>query len=51
MSSKEHTALSYRALSWLQSRATGKGIVGTTEVNIEDGYVADAVAIASFQDL
>ena len=46
----EHQELSARALRWLAARATVKGIVGATEIALRRDYVADAVAIASFQE-
>jgi hypothetical protein len=44
-----HSTLSSRSLSWLSSRSTGRGIRGAVEVQVDEGYVADAVALCSFQ--
>ena len=45
----EHVELSSRCLRWFAARATGRGIVGATEIRIADGYVCDAVGIGGFQ--
>jgi hypothetical protein len=37
------------ALTWLNYKITSKGMRGTTEVSLCDGYVADAVALCGFQ--
>lgn len=47
--SKEHAELATRSLRWLASRSTGRGIVGATEIEVMQGYIADAVALAGFQ--
>jgi len=44
--SKLHIELAQRALTWLEVRATGRGIRGCEEVALAEGYVADAVAIS-----
>lgn len=41
-----HTELARRSLTWLEVRATGRGIRGCEEVILEEGYVADAAAIS-----
>lgn len=46
----EHIELSNRCLAWVKSRASGKGIVGSTEVYLAKEYVADAVAEFNFQN-
>jgi len=38
------------ALTWLANKATARGIRGTTELALDRGYVADAVALCSLQD-
>lgn len=45
----EHDELKVMALTWLRNKVTGKGLRGTTEVQLADGYVADAVALCSLQ--
>lgn len=47
--SKKHNALAIEALTWLSNKVTGKGMRGTTEVSLNAGYVADAVALCSLQ--
>lgn len=47
--SRLHTELAQRALIWLEGRSTGRGIRGCDEVILNDGYVADAVAICGLQ--
>ncbi len=49
MPSDEHNDLLYRAITWLSNRVTGKGIRAATEVCLEESYVADVVALCSFQ--
>jgi len=44
-----HFQLTRRVDGWLASRRTGCGSYTATEVYLAEGYVADAVAIASFQ--
>jgi hypothetical protein len=46
----EHDELKVMALTWLRNKVTGKGLRGTTEVQLADGYVADAVALCSLQN-
>lgn len=46
---KKHNELALKALTWLKYRITNKGMRGTTEVSLDRGYVADAVAICSLQ--
>jgi hypothetical protein len=41
-----HIELARKALIWLESRATQRGIRGCEEVIIGEGYIADAVAIS-----
>jgi len=45
----KHDELKLMALTWLNNKVTGKGLRGTTEVTLADGYVADAVALCSLQ--
>ncbi|MCJ7483901.1 MAG: hypothetical protein MUO31_13160 [Thermodesulfovibrionales bacterium] len=47
--SDKHDELAIMALTWLSNKVTGKGMRGTTEVCLSQGYVADAVAICSLQ--
>lgn len=44
-----HQDLSWKSLDWLAARSTQRGILGTTEVVLAQGYVADAVALAGLQ--
>lgn len=44
--SQLHIELAQRALIWLESRSTGRGIRGCEEVYILEGYIADAAAIS-----
>lgn len=46
----EHDALSSKALRWIASRATRRGIRGSTEVQLAPSYLADAACIGSCQD-
>lgn len=46
MKSDLHCELQQKALTWLEGRATARGIRGSEEVCIAPGYVADAVAIS-----
>lgn len=46
---EKHDNLSLMALTWLSNKITKKGLRGTTEVALDEGYVADAVALCSFQ--
>ncbi len=48
--SEEHNALASRAATWFGSRATMSGIRGAYELRIRDKYVADYVALGTFQD-
>ena len=45
-----HAELATRCLPWLQWRATGSGYRGACEVRSAPGYVADVVALCSFQN-
>ena len=45
-----HTNLALASLTWLSNKITRKGMRGTTEVALDVGYVADAVALCSFQN-
>ena len=47
--SSKHAELASRCLRWFAARSTRRGIVGATEIQIANGYVADAVAIGGFQ--
>ncbi len=47
--STEHKRLTSLVFPWLCRRATGRGVRGAPEVQLETGYVADAVALCSFQ--
>ena len=47
--STEHDELSARCLTWLENKATGKGIRGQTEIALQPWFIADAVALCSFQ--
>lgn len=49
MPSEEHEKLKARAMCWLSSRSTGKGVRAATEARVGDQYVADVVAWASLQ--
>jgi len=49
MKATAHNLLGIKALDWLRIRATHRGIRGTTEVGIIEGYVADGAALCSFQ--
>lgn len=44
--SKLHIELAQRALVWLEGRATNRGIRGCEEVILDNGYVADSVALS-----
>lgn len=46
MPSNQHELLKARAMAWLSSRATPKGMRAGTEVHVSDGYKADVVAFA-----
>lgn len=48
--SAQHNQLAVLALNWLRNKTTLKGIRGTTEVFLDQGYVADAVALCSLQN-
>lgn len=47
--SNKHLDLSRRALVWLSSQSTKRGIRGACEVQLAKQYVADAAALGSFQ--
>lgn len=47
MPSDKHIQLARKCLIWLGSRATMRGVRGTEEVKIIEGYKPDAVAICS----
>lgn len=49
MPSREHDVLADKALIWLANRATHTGIRGAREIQIANGYVADACAIGWLQ--
>jgi len=48
--SKKHKELALSGLTWLQNKVTAKGMRGTTEVALDQGYVADAVVLCSLQE-
>ena len=48
--SEEHNELTARAGTWFGARATKSGIRGSHELMIRDKYIADYVALGSFQD-
>lgn len=45
----EHDTLSDKALRWIASQATGRGIRGSTEVQLAPSYLADAACLGSLQ--
>lgn len=47
--SKLHWDLTNKVPGWIGSRTTGAGYQWAAEVSLSEGYVADAVAIASLQ--
>ena len=47
--SEKHIELALMGLTWLQNKVTRKGMRGATEVALDQGYVADAVAMCSLQ--
>jgi len=49
MASDEHTKLQDKFLTWLSSRVTGRGIRGSRELTLADGYIVDALALCGFQ--
>lgn len=49
MASEKHNDLIYRAGAWLANRITLRGYRGYPEICLNNQYVADFVAIASFQ--
>jgi len=49
MQSDLHKELSTRAIAWVRSRATIKGVRGLAEVQVSDSYIADAVVLANLQ--
>jgi hypothetical protein len=49
MPSKQHIDLQHRAVAWLRSRATGRGLQSGMEISLRPGYVADVVAMLTFQ--
>ena len=49
MPSELHNTLAEMAFKWLANKATGRGVRGGFEVPLADGYVADAVALCTFQ--
>lgn len=49
--SEKHNELTYMALTWLGNKVTAKGMRGTTEVCLGQGYVADAVALCRLQEM
>lgn len=46
---EKHKELAVLGLTWLGNKVTRKGMRGTTEVALAQGYVADAVAMCSLQ--
>lgn len=44
--SELHQELAWRALVWLEAKATNRGIRGVEEVCLAEGYIADSVAIS-----
>ena len=44
-----HKDLQRRSLTWLRSRVTRKGLRGSYEVRLANGYIADAVALGNLQ--
>ena len=44
-----HEELTNRALKWFSNRSTMRGCKGATEMNVANGYVADALLLMSFQ--
>lgn len=44
-----HIELARRALVWLETKATGRGIKGCEEVILDDGYVVDCAALSGLQ--
>lgn len=48
--SAEHNQLAVLSLNWLANKTTLKGLRGTTEVCLDQKYVADAVALCSLQN-
>lgn len=49
MMSEKHKELALMGLTWLRNKVTLRGMRGTTEVGLDRGYVADAVAMCSLQ--
>ncbi len=49
-SGEKHNELALLGLTWLQNKATAKGMRGTTEVTLDQGYVADAVVLCRLQN-
>lgn len=47
--SDKHNELTCLAQRWLANRVTRKGMRGTTEVTLAEGYVADVVVLCSLQ--
>lgn len=47
--SPEHQDLCKRCLVWLANKVTQRGLQGRNELRLADGYVVDAIAIASLQ--
>lgn len=47
--SNRHDQLAGKALTWFASRCTRRGARGGFELSLNNGYVADAVALGSFQ--
>lgn len=47
--SLEHQDLCKRCLVWLANRVTQRGLHGRNELQLADGYVVDAIAMASLQ--
>ena len=49
MPGHDHIELQHRAVAWLRSRSTGRGLRAGMEICLRPGYVADVVAVLSFQ--
>lgn len=48
--SEKHNELALLGLTWIGNKATARGTRGTTEVTLDQGYVADAVVLCRLQD-
>jgi hypothetical protein len=49
MPSEAHLDLQHRAVKWLGNKATKRGVRAGFEIQVAQGYVADVVALLSFQ--